>query len=521
MLEPGQIFATRYRVIRTVAHGGMGAVFEAQHTTTERRVALKLLWPHVLSVDSAREKFELEAKISARLSNPHIVEVLDAGVDEATRSPYLVMELLAGNTLAGHIKQHGALNPCEALELLGQAAVGLDAAHGYRDAQGRAMPIVHRDLKPENLFISQGPGTGARLKILDFGIAKVLSESTQLSQEVRGTPLYMAYEQVIAGALSPQTDIWALGLIAHVLLTGRGYWRAASNPGAGIQALFAEIVTLPLQAPRERLREGGETTTLPAGYDAWLLRCLDRDPKARFESAGAAVRELAEVLTEPSKLDAAALPEGNTGATAADHGRLPSKIVPNEAETAVAAASQWDTRVTSAASVPALSSERSGPRRPEARSRSLWIIASLAALALTSSVWLYRKAVSDAPPRESVVDEPPIADRQTAPAARPLPREVPPSESSAVEATPSRPAATAIDSKPVAPRDTQPPPAQHVKKAPRPRSGTSNASRAPLPARNTPSGAAPREPPKKPPSTAIVPSPTTPATAPFDPYNER
>src|SRR5262245_6050502 len=107
MLEPGQIFAGRYRVIRLIAPGGMGAVFEAEHTGTERHVALKLLWPHVMAVQSAREKFEFEAKVAARVQSEHIVHVLDAGYDEATRSPYLVMELLPGGTLAELVEQEG------------------------------------------------------------------------------------------------------------------------------------------------------------------------------------------------------------------------------------------------------------------------------------------------------------------------------------------------------------------------------------------------------------------------------
>src|SRR5262245_23202666 len=115
LLEPGQIFASRYRVIRRIAEGGMGAIFEAEHTATERRVALKLLFPHIMSVASARKKFELEARISARVNSPNIVEVLDAGFDEASKSPFLVMELLEGQTLAHYVRERGALSADQAL----------------------------------------------------------------------------------------------------------------------------------------------------------------------------------------------------------------------------------------------------------------------------------------------------------------------------------------------------------------------------------------------------------------------
>jgi eukaryotic-like serine/threonine-protein kinase len=294
LLEPGQIFASRYRVHRQIAEGGMGAIFEAVHTATERKVALKLLFPHIMSMASARSKFELEAKISARVNSPYIVEVLDAGFDEPTKSPYLVMELLDGQTVTAHVEERGPLSPDEALPLLEQVADALDAAHGYKE-NGVVKPIVHRDLKPDNLFLARERGT-LRVKILDFGIAKVLGETSNMSQEVRGTPLYMAVEQITAGVLSPQTDVWALGLIAHYMLTGLSYWRSASNEAANMQSLFAEILTLPIEAPSVRLRELSSNVALTPGFDAWLLRCIDRTPTGRFASAGVAVEELARAL---------------------------------------------------------------------------------------------------------------------------------------------------------------------------------------------------------------------------------
>jgi serine/threonine-protein kinase len=235
VLEPGQIFASRYRVLRCVAEGGMGAVFEAEHTAIERRVAIKLLFPHVVGVASARKKFELEARISARVNSPHIVEVLDAGFDESTKSPFLVMEMLEGQTLAARIYEQGPLAPREALHLLQQVAAGLEAAHAYRDPDGTPRPIVHRDLKPENLFLVRTQEDGVSAKILDYGIAKMLGNTNNLSQEVRGTPLFMAFEQITAGALSAQTDIWAFGLIAFYMLAGVPYWRSAEREDMSVQ----------------------------------------------------------------------------------------------------------------------------------------------------------------------------------------------------------------------------------------------------------------------------------------------
>ena len=291
MLQAQQLFAGRYRIIRHVADGGMGAVYEAEHTATEARVALKLLWPHIVQLASARERFELEARIAARVNDEHIVKVLDAGFDVESRAPFLVMELLRGHTLGALINAKGPLSVDATLEILGQVAAGLDAAHGYRNASGAAHPIVHRDLKPENLFLTERADGSYGVKILDFGIAKVLGDATGVSQEVRGTPLYMAYEQAAGEAVSPQTDIWALGLIAYFCLTARRYWPAASRPDASMPALFAEILSLPLLAPSERLRSERASLEFPPAFDAWFLRCLDRKPAQRFSSAGRAVVE--------------------------------------------------------------------------------------------------------------------------------------------------------------------------------------------------------------------------------------
>jgi eukaryotic-like serine/threonine-protein kinase len=292
MLEPNQIFAGRYRVLRTLAQGGMGIVFEAEHTGTEQRVALKVLYPHIMRVASVREKFELEAKVAARVKNEHIVHVLDAGFDDATRSPYLVMELLNGTTLSARVTAEGRIGSQETVTLLRQVARGLDAAHAFRDNSGQPTPIVHRDLKPDNLILHQRADGSPLVKILDFGIAKVLSETRNVSHEVRGTPIFMAYEQVAAARLSPQTDIWALGLIAYYVLTGKPYWKTAEDPNASLPTLFAEIAHWPMAPASVRMKEQGLAWALPAAFDAWLAQCLDRVAERRFGSAGAAIDAL-------------------------------------------------------------------------------------------------------------------------------------------------------------------------------------------------------------------------------------
>lgn len=296
MLQPNHLVAGRYRVVRHIANGGMGAVYEAEHIATEAHVALKLLLPQMLHVAAARRRFELEAKVSARVDSEHIVRVFDAGVDGETHSPYLAMELLAGETLAARIRERGPLSATRALEVLRQVARGLDAAHGYRTAGGTPQPIVHRDLKPENLFLARRADGTALVKIVDFGIAKVLSDATGVSREVRGTPLFMAYEQVAGEAVSPQTDIWSLGLLTYFMLTGRSYWPAMSKAAPSTEALFAQILTLPLPRPSQRLHEDGIPLAFPPTFDHWLLTCLQRQPARRYPSAGTAIAALERAL---------------------------------------------------------------------------------------------------------------------------------------------------------------------------------------------------------------------------------
>jgi serine/threonine-protein kinase len=269
----------------------MAEVYAATHTLTEHAVAIKVLRPTPGAPERTAVDFSVEAKIDARVGSEHIVGVRDAGVDEATGSPYLVMELLHGKTFARLLQEapEGRLRVDRTLEILRQVARGLDAAHAYS--------VVHRDLKPENVFVTES----SVAKILDFGIAKLLDVSNHTTEEVRGTPHYMAAEQANGERVSPQTDIWALGLMAHRALTGRIYWRCANEP-RGKPVTFAkiiqEITSDAREPPSSRLARLGWSIGLPDGFDAWFLRCIDPEPERRFPSAGAAVQALALVLAD-------------------------------------------------------------------------------------------------------------------------------------------------------------------------------------------------------------------------------
>ncbi len=409
-LTPGQIFVGRYRVDRFVAEGGMGAVYAGMHETTEARVAIKVLRPAMLVSPAVARQFELEAKVAARVRSPYIVQVLDAGKDPETGLSYLVMELLDGKSLENLVNENGPLGPERVVRFLEQVAAGLEKAHSYRDENGEVRPIVHRDLKPDNLFV-EGLGTpNPTVKILDFGIAKVLSSTAGVSQDLRGTPLYMAYEQATGKAVSPQTDIWALGLIAFYLLTGKAFWKSALGEGT-LASLVGEITIEPKPPASERLRELGSELSLPPGFDAWLQRCLERDAQLRYRSAIDAVIHLAEALgVEPRPLSEV----GNSAP--------PTMVTPDSLKETVPVGSveTGSTGELSVASTHSPTTASSGLRR-------VWLVG--AAVAVAAAAW-YVLAGNSAP------DSSPTDGNVAASAGQPTTEQAP-SEPTSEAAAPS------------------------------------------------------------------------------------
>jgi serine/threonine-protein kinase len=332
ILKRGQVFAERYRIEKFLAEGGFGAVYVAEQIATELRVALKVLWPQILSSRDAVEKFKLEARVAGRVNSEHIVRVIDAGFDDVTQMPFLVMELLTGEELGELVERSGPLAPDIVGLYFRQIASALDKAHGFRDKDGRLSPIVHRDLKPENLFLTHREDRAPCMKILDFGIAKVLSTSTKVTQDIKGTPIYMAFEQAAGTGVSPQTDIWALGLIAFYLLTGKSYWRAPESPEGSLTQLYGEVLALPLVPPSQRLVEHGSSSALPSGFDAWFLQCVDRDVRRRFATAGGAAAALTAIVgLESSPESQMAVSESRRGTVRIGGGDTPTPSGPSAA----------------------------------------------------------------------------------------------------------------------------------------------------------------------------------------------
>ena len=283
----GSVFAGRYFVVRPIKAGGMGAVFEVQHTRTHKPHALKVMHPDVIAKKGAREKFEQEAYVAARIQSLHVVDVSDAGVDEQTGLPYLVMELLLGAELAALIEREGRIDPKTLVLYLEHVARALDKAH--------ARGIVHRDLKPENIFVTKGEDDAPFVKVLDFGIAKIVEGATREGTDETGTPLYMAPEQTARGQLiGPTTDVWSLAIVAYECLVGQPYWRAGS-----VAEFYRELLFDPLASAEKRAREDG--VELPRTFDAWFFGAIDREPNKRYATAGEAISKLAAVFgVEPT-----------------------------------------------------------------------------------------------------------------------------------------------------------------------------------------------------------------------------
>ncbi|MGH7298552.1 MAG: protein kinase domain-containing protein [Polyangiaceae bacterium] len=278
----GEVIAGKYRVEGVLGRGAMGVVIAARHIQLEQMVAIKLLARDAVGDEVAVERFLREAKAAARLRSDHVARVLDVG-RLADGAPYMVMEHLEGGDLAQLLETHGRLEPAVACAYVAQACEAVAEAH--------ARGIVHRDLKPENLYLTTRVGGGRMVKVLDFGVSKVMSGAQGALTQTRavvGSPLYMAPEQLRSSKqASPRSDVWALGVVLYELLTQRWPFEAESLPD------------LCLQVSREPPRPIRELRAdLPAGLAAVIGRCLEKDPAARYADAGALAVAL-EPFVEP------------------------------------------------------------------------------------------------------------------------------------------------------------------------------------------------------------------------------
>jgi len=321
-LRPGEIFASDFRIERPLAVGGMGAVYVVEQLSTGRKRALKLMLPSVVENPRTRERFEQEARVASQIASDHVVEVVAAGIDGTSGTPWLAMELLEGETLSARIARGGPLAPVETLEVFRQMCHALGAAH--------AAGLVHRDIKPDNIYLAapRREGVPFTLKILDFGIAK-LNENAQSGGDTTravGSPLWMPPEQTSAGAVLPTADVWALGLVAFHCLTGRNYWRSGNSEHATLQELLREVVIDPLEPASRRSAALGVAHLLPEGFDAWFAHTVARDPRERFPDAAATLAALVPVLSGAGAWSAPPVAATTAGTHASAAATLPRAV---------------------------------------------------------------------------------------------------------------------------------------------------------------------------------------------------
>jgi serine/threonine-protein kinase len=293
--------AGEYIFKRLIAAGGHGSVYEAEHRILGRRAAVKVLHSHLADQGEMLQRFVREARIVNQIRHPNVVDVYDFGM-MPDGSPYFVMELLEGRTLSQLIHERGRMSAERALAYLEPVCAALEAAH-------RA-GIVHRDLKASNVMVVED-GEQPRVKLLDFGIAKVMQpqggqEGLTLAGQRLGTAFAMAPEQLRGSAISPATDIYALGVLLFQLVTAQYPFQSKDR---------LELERLHLEAPPPR---PSAISPVPPAVDAVVLRCLEKEAERRFPSTEAFLAALREAVSAPG----AELPTGQLRQAVAVHAEV-------------------------------------------------------------------------------------------------------------------------------------------------------------------------------------------------------
>ena len=277
-LHANDVVADRFRLVRELGRGAMGAVWLAHHEALDVPCAVKFIAGSGATVRELRMRFEREARAAAQIRSPHVVQILDHGI--WLDHPYIAMEYLEGEDLQCRLDRDGVLSSEATVDLITQMARGLTKAH--------ASGIIHRDLKPENVFLVQEQD-GFLVKILDFGIAKKPALADDSHAKTRtgallGTPYYMSPEQ--ADGTKPvdaRSDLWSVGVITYRSIVG-----LLPFDSQAVGDLLMRIMDRPIPVPSE---VNGE---VPAGFDAWWARAACRDPNGRFQTA----KELADALAD-------------------------------------------------------------------------------------------------------------------------------------------------------------------------------------------------------------------------------
>jgi serine/threonine protein kinase len=288
----GRNIESKYRIDVKLGAGGMGAVYRATRLLIGDEVAVKIL--HSEQTDPrAAERFRREAQAAARLKHPNAVNIYDFGVtDDGLR--YLVMELVEGQSLHRIIKEQGPLTPSASAEIINQVSAALDEAHRHN--------IIHRDIKPDNIIVNVS-ATGLRVKVLDFGIAKLRDDAVgNLTQtgSILGTPHYMSPEQCLGEELDGRADIYSLGVVLYEMLTGTVPFNSPTPAAVVVQHVNQS------PAPPRVLN-----ASIPTSVESTVLHALEKRREDRPQSAGALAEELANAVRNPSVSARAATANGS------------------------------------------------------------------------------------------------------------------------------------------------------------------------------------------------------------------
>jgi serine/threonine-protein kinase len=399
IVEPGTVIDGRYRVESLLERGSMGVVVVARHIFLDEPVAVKFLSVAKGNEEHFRARFLREARVTAKLRGRHVVRLNDFGVDEQGH-PFLVMELLVGESLRAKLKRQ------ERLDVSLVIRYGIQTCQGLADAHRRS--IVHRDLKPANLFITQDVDGSDLVKIVDFGLSKLrdlTAEDLTAEGTLIGSPRYMAPEQVSsAETVDHRADIWSLGVILYEMLAGAPPFREKSTSKLILQV--AEGRDIP------PLRE--QNPDVGPELEAVILRCLTRDVSRRTPDVGRLAADLASVGGETFEPLARAVADTLERAEAGKRVRSPSVARPGEGSSASLVRYRSMIRSAKAQDEPVGVSQS----KPDARSARVWVVlgvvAGLVACWLAWGVWRHRARSDTLPPSPSAQPVSPSASHEAA-----------------------------------------------------------------------------------------------------------
>lgn len=282
----GTKLADRYYIQSVIGHGGMGVVYKARHELMDRIVAIKMLQKQLISDTLSVKRFQQEAKAACLLKHPNVITLFDFGVTP-TGQPYLVMDYLEGVTLDDIIKQDGHVGVDRCIRIFDQACAALDHAH--------AKGVIHRDLKPGNIMLLDQDGTKDFVKVVDFGVAKVLGDDQQkLTQtgEVCGSPVYMSPEQCTGQKLDRRSDIYSFGVVLYEALTGQ-------LPLLGKN--MVETMSMHLNEMPDPFKEVRPDLFIPERLEAVVFKSLAKSPDDRHQSMAELQQDLQFAVPKPGQ----------------------------------------------------------------------------------------------------------------------------------------------------------------------------------------------------------------------------